>query len=193
MPTMTPQYSTVLFTDVWSSLEEFSDDFDDSPYGSMTSLFADKDDVLGITFYQLYAKYGNSPIANNDINQFKYKVFGIMFSFGPTWEKRLDIQAKVRALTESDILLGSKAIHNRAENPSTTPSTGSLDELTYINGQDTSTIKRSKLDAYGYLWDLLDTDVTTEYINRFRVCFKQFVRPEEPMLFVTEDEEESEE
>ena len=42
-------------------------------------------------------------------------------------------------LSEEDIRLGSKAIYNQALNPQTEPSTKSLEELTYINQQNTTT------------------------------------------------------
>ena len=184
---MIPQYSTVLFTEVWDDVESFMEDFSSSPFSDcITSQNAN------LVFYLLYAKYGNSPIANRDINQFKYKVFGTIFQFGPTWEKRLDIQTKLRAISDDDLLKGSKAIYNAALNPSTTPSTSTLEELTYINSQNTTNYKKSKMDAYAQLWELLSTDVTGEFINKFRICFKQFVAPEQPLIYVTEDDSEDE-
>ena len=45
------------------------------------------------------------------------------------------------------------------------------------------------MDAYVQLLDLLDTDVTEEFITKFRKCFKTFVAPENPLVFVTEDDE----
>lgn len=188
--TMTPMYSTMKFTDVWESYNDFKEDFDASPFAQTFS----KSGSASLMYYLLYANYGNSPIANRDINQFKFKIFSIAFQFGPTWEKRLDIQASLRALTEEDILKGGKAIYNTAFNPGTTPSTASLDELTYINSQNTTNYKKSKMEAYAQLWELLDTDVTTEFIRKFSVCFKKFVRPENPLLYISEpiDEEEGE-
>jgi hypothetical protein len=84
------------------------------------------------------------------------------------------------------LLAGSKAIYNTALNPSVSPSTSSLEELTYINSQNTTNYKRSKLEAYAQLLDLLEVDVTEEFLNKFKKCFKVFVAPEEPTLFVTE-------
>ena len=76
---MTPQYGTVLFTDVWDSYEDFADDFGSSPFdGSITSA---NEEIL---FYLLYGRYGNNPIANRDINQWKFKMFSIIFQYGPT-------------------------------------------------------------------------------------------------------------
>lgn len=191
---MLPQYSTVLFTDVWDNAEDFKSDFSDSPFdgsikdGSSTN----EPDNVSLIFYLLYARYGNNPIANLDITQWKYKIFSVMFQYGPTWEKRLNIQEALRNLSDADMLVGSKAIHNHALNPSTTPSTGSLDELTFINDQNTSSLKKSKMDAYMQLWDLLRTDVTEEFLIQFKKCFKVFVSPEMPLLFEDSEEEEEE-
>lgn len=187
---MIPQYSTITFTDVWDNVDDFKDDLAKSPFNGCIS--SSNPDNVSKLFYLLYARYGNNPIANHDITQWKFKIFGVMFQYGPTWEKRLDIQAKLRGLTDDDILKGSKAIYNHAFNPSTVPSTGSLDELSYINDQSTSNYKKSKMDAYMQLWELLKTDITENFLNQFRKCFKIFVSAERPMLFVSDTSEEEE-
>ena len=74
-------------------------------------------------------------------------------------------------------------------NPSDAPGTGTLEELDYINSQNTTNYKRSVMEAYGQLWNLLSTDVTTEFINRFKICFKMVVRPERTWIYVTDLEE----
>lgn len=191
---MIPQYSTLLFTDIWDNVEDFKSDFADSPFdgsikdGSVTG----QPDNVSLVFYLLYARYGNNPIANLDVEQWKFKIFSTIFQYGPSWEKRLDIQKKLRELSDADLLAGSKAIHNTALNPSTTPSTGSLDELTYINSQNTTNYKKSKMEAYAQLWELINTDVTEDFLNKFKKCFKIFVSSEQPLLFVTENDEEDE-
>lgn len=186
MNSMFPQYTTKLFTEVWESESDFRDDYLANP---LQGVSASDPDNLTTIYYLLYAKYGNSPIANFDVNQFKAKVFGIMWQYGPSWEKRLDIQAKLRALSEDDIIKGAKAIYNHAYNPSQAPSTSTLEEIDYINDQNTTNYKKSKMEAYAQLWDLIDTDVTQEFINRFKVCFKTFVAPERPLIYVSEDED----
>lgn len=188
---MIPQYSTVLFTDIWDDVDEFKSDLADSPFAGCIS--TSNPDNVSIVFYLLYARYGNNPIANLDELQWKFKIFSTIFQYGPTWEKRLDLQSKIRSLTESDLLTGSKAIHNHAFNPSTAPSTSSLTELTYINDQQTSSFKKNKLDAYTQQWDMLETDVTEDFLNKFKKCFKIFVSPERPLLYVSESTEDEEE
>ena len=183
MSKMIPQYDTKLFTEIWEEASDFLADYGDN--GIATTISTASATTL---YYLLYAKYGNNPIANLDEEQFKYKVFSIIYAYGPTWEKRLDIQSKLRGLTDDQLLVGSKVIHNSALNPETAPGTQTLNELEYINAQNTSNIKKSKMDAYAQLWELLDTDVTTSFIDKFKVCFKQFVRPERTWIYVTEDD-----
>ena len=185
---MLPEYSTVLFTQVWDEADEFVDEYKAS--GLYTDVSKISDDSAELLFYLLYARYGNNPLANRDVNQFKYKIFSIIFQYGPAWEKELAVQKAIRDLEESDIRQGSKAIYNQALNPQTEPGTGSLDELTYINQQNTTNYKKSPLEGYAILLDLLKKDVTNEFLNRFQKCFKVFVSAEKPLLYVTDIEEE---
>ena len=180
-----PEYSTVIFTDVWDNIDSFKLDWSNSPFNNCLT-----EDSINILFYLLYARYGNNPIANRDINQWKFKMFSVMFQYGPTWEKRLDIQNKLRAISDDELLKGAKAIYNTALNPSTAPSTGSLDELTYINSQNTTNYKKSKMEAYAQLLTLLETDVSEEFLVKFKKCFKVFVAPEKPLIYVTDTEDE---
>ena len=79
MNSILPQYSTVLFTDVWDDEEKFEEDLSASPFAAeLTEVNAE------LVFYLLYARYGNNPIANRDINQWKFKIFSVMFQYGPT-------------------------------------------------------------------------------------------------------------
>ena len=311
---MLPQYDTKLMTDVWSKATDFVADYQN--IGIPTTISAQNATTL---YYLLYARYGNTPIANYDEEQWKYKIFSIVFQYGPTWEKRLDIQNTLRGLQISDLVdngsfrelfshSGSETssktgsdnntrtlnttetntgtstlantgtdttastgtqsvthtgtvgtigetedIKNHAYNPSTAPAQNAYSPLSYINEQnatknnvdntvtnnltdattndlqnetthnttstttndlsraDTGTITDAravtddvkaenksqnetttvmtagKLKAYEKLLELLDTDVTGNFISKFKTCFKQFVMPERTWLYVTED------
>ena len=310
---MIPQYDTKLMTEVWSQASEFLNDYQN--IGIPTTISNQNATTL---YYLLYARYGNTPIANYDENQWKYKMFSIIFQYGPTWEKRLDIQNTLRGLQISDLVdngsfhelfshsasetssktgsdnntrtlntteknTGTSAvantgtdttastgtqsvthtgtvgtsgetedIKNHAYNPSTAPAQNAYSPLSYINEQnatknnvdstvtnnltdtttndlqnqtthnttstttndlsraDTGTITDArditdsasaentsknetttvmtagKLKAYEKLLELLDTDVTGNFLSKFKVCFKQFVMPERRMIYVTD-------
>ena len=316
MNKMIPQYDTKLMTDVWSQASDFLTDYQNA--GIPTTISNQNATTL---YYLLYARYGNTPIANYDENQWKYKMFSVIFQYGPTWEKRLDIQTTLRGLQISDLVdngsfhelfshsasetssktgsdnntrtlnttetnTGTSAvantgtdttastgtqsvthtgtvgttgetedIKNHAYNPSTAPAQNAYSPLSYINEQnatknnvdntvtnnltdattndlqnqtthnttstttndlsraDTGTITDArditdsttaentsknetttvmtagKLKAYEKLLELLDTDVTGNFISKFKVCFKQFVMPERRMIYVTDLDE----
>lgn len=140
-------------------------------------------------FYLLYARYGNSHIASENENQFKYKVFSTIFMYGPTWEKRLEVQGKLRELTDEDIVLGSEATYNHAFSPNSAPSTNSREGLPYINDQNKALYTKGKLEGYANLMALLETDVTEKFIGRFKKLFLTFVEPYSPLWYKSIQEE----
>lgn len=178
-------FRQIKFSDVWDEVDEFLEDYEDN--GVPTSITTTSATTL---YYLLLSKYANSTIASSDINQFKLKVFATIFQFGPTWEKRLDVQKKLRELTDSDLEEGSTAIHNHAFHPATEPTTQTTEELSYIDEQNTTKYKKGKLDKYAMLWELLDTDVTGYFLKQFEKLFLKVVYPEAPLYYITETEEE---
>lgn len=150
------------------------------------------DDTAKTMYWLLLAEFANSTIANADENQFKNRLYATVFRYAPTWEKRLDIQAKIRALTDEDISTGVKQIINKAEHPGTLPSTSSLEALQLISEQNVVNSKRDKLTAYNALASLLETDVTAYFIDRFRPLFMKVVAPEHPLLYKNNIEEDEE-
>lgn len=183
MNKMTPKYSTVTFNDMYEKAEDFIADYKSVGIPALL-----KEENITTLYYLLYSRYANNPIANRDINQAKYKIFSTIFQYGPTWEKQLDIQSRIRGLTEDEIMKGSKMIHNSADNPGTAPGTAGLDELTYINAQTTTNYKKSKLEGYSELWSMLETDVTKNFLDKFRHIFKNFVAAEHPILYYDDAE-----
>lgn len=154
------------YSEVWLDADSFIQDY--KSIGIPTTI---TDESATTLFYLLYANYGGRIIAPDDETVFKYKVFSLVFQYGPTWEKKLEIQEKFRGLTEDELIAGSVQIYNHATNPSTEPSTDSTDILTYIDGQNVTKNQKSKMDAYLYLWEALETDVTKQFIDRFNKCF----------------------
>lgn len=168
------------FADIYTELKTFKEDYADNGIPSTIS-----DASLTTLYYLLYARYGNSCIASSDENQFKYKLFSTIFMYGPAWQKRLDIQKKLMELSDDELVKGTTAIHNAALNPSQAPSTQTLEELNYINSQNTTKYKKSKLEGYATLYALIETDVTEEFIGKFKKLFITVVEPEEPLWYQT--------
>lgn len=174
-------YRNKTFSNIYEKVENFLSDYQNN--GIPTTISEDSARTL---YYLLFAKYGNSPIANADETQFTYKMWSLIFSKGPTWEKRLDIQKTLRGLDENEIMTGSRNVHQHAYNPGTVPTGAGIEG---VNEQNTQANKRGKLDAYSYLWDLLAEDVTSEFISEFNVLFLQIVEPELPLLYISGGEE----
>ena len=185
---MIPMYNTKKFNEIFPDAASFKDNYDTfQATAGLTNILDDTD--VAITWQLLTAKYGSNPIANWSEDQFKIKVWQIMFQYGPTWVKRNDIQGELRALTADQIKAGEFNIYNTALNPATAPSDNDTTELNYINQQNTSRRQKSVLGAYNELMLLLDTDVTAEYIDRFKKLFMVVVDPTNTFIYTTEGEE----
>lgn len=177
------KYDSPIFTDVWDNVTDFLTDYNNN--GIDTTI---TDQSATTLFYLLYAKYGNSTIAFTDVEQFKYNVMSTIFMYGPSWEERVSLQKKLRNLSDEEIMQGSKAIYNTALNPGTTPSTSNLEELNFINSQNTTNYKKSKMAAIALKWDLIATDVTNAFLTKFKPLFRKILDPLNGVQFITEGE-----
>lgn len=178
-------YRQLKFTDVYDSVDKFITD-----YNNIGIPISITDNSAMTLFYLLYGKYANDIIASSDLNRFKYNLFSIIFQYGPTWEKNLEIQKTLRTLTDDELKAGSKQIYNHALNPSTDPGTNTDEELKYIDSQNISKNKRGTLEAYAVLIGLLKADVTQEFLTKFHRLFLQVVQPEQPLYYITEIEDD---
>ena len=100
-----------------------------------------------------------------------------------------------------NVLDGTQETTNNLAGTSDTTDTIYASGTSTISGNDSSTnqtnrtLTTGKLKAYERLLSLLDSDVTGEFISKFKICFKQFVLPERTWIYVTnvEDEEDDDE
>lgn len=168
------------FTDVWNNASSFVAEYQSNGIGTTIS-----ENSARTLFYLLYAHYGNSTIASSDESRFKYQLFSIVFAYGPTWEKRLEVQNALRELDLDALIQGTTQINNQALNPGSAPSTQATQELEAINAQYVTKYRKDPATAYATLLDLLETDVTMEFINRFKRLFLRIVQPELPLWYST--------
>ena len=171
-------FRTHTFQEVWKSAAEFSKFLTECDIPLKL-----KSETVLTLYALLYARYANSYVASSDENQFKYQVASTVFMYGPTWEKRLEVQDALRKLTLDELKAGAKDIYNSAYNPGTAPGTATLTELTAINAQNTTNRKKSTMDAYANLLALLETDVTKEFIDKFKALFIKIAAPDAPLLY----------
>lgn len=179
-------YRTRTFCQIFPSFEVFETVYNSTDLRIQFSTEEGTGLTLKQLYFLLYAHYGNSHISYSDETQFIYYLFSIIYQYGPTVIREREIQDKLRGLTDAELTLGGKAIYNHAFNPSTAPSTGTLEELTTINDQNTTNYKKSIMEGYATLLALLKTDVIDEFIHRFKQLFIQVLAPDYPLLYTTE-------
>lgn len=175
------------FTDIWSSFDDMNTDL------TTFSFFNPgiSDDSLKLAYYLILAKYGDTPINGyRDETRWKLRFFSILKSYGVEWYQKTLIQEEVAKMTTDELQEGGKSIFNTALNPNTTPSTGSLEELNYINSQNTENRKRSKADALTLKWQMLSSDLNEWFVDKFKGLFSKFIAPDVPLyVYGGEDDE----
>lgn len=138
----------------------------------------------------LFAAHANDAIANSSVDQFKLKLFSIVFKNGANWAKKLEVQKKVHELSDDELIVGQRQISNRANNVGLNGTKAELEELEQVDDQSSTTIRRSKVEAYSSLLAMLDDDFTDEFIDRFKPLFNPFSMPQNPILYDDDEEDE---
>ena len=165
---------TRTFSQVWNNADDFSSEFNSCGLINSTIGFNIEPQTVSTIYYLLYSRYN---------------LFSIMLQYAPTWERQLKLQKDLRNLTDEQLQQGAISINNNAENPSNEPSTNSSDYLQYIDHQNVGIAKRSLLDAYSYLSDVLKKDYTEDFLSRFKKLFKTF-NDGLPLWYSDEEEED---
>ena len=140
--------------------------------GTMTTLY-----------YLLWARYASSHIRSDYPQQWKMKLMMTVFEYGPTWSKRLEIQEKVRNMSDDEIQKGTIMTYNTAMNPDGAPTTETWETLKGINSQNKNLYQRGKLDSYAYIDQILKTDVTREFVEKFKKFFDIMASPGEKLEY----------
>lgn len=179
-------YRTNRFDEIYESYEKFFEDY--TFYKDNCSLDPkfENNDTIKKCYYLLSSRYGLDAIINLDIHKFKLKLFSLITIHGPTWEKKLIIQDKLRNLTEEELTSGTNIINSRGYNPSTIVDNGpnSIDgEIQTMNEQTKTKYRKNKIEGYADLMLMLKTDVTSEFLDRFKKLFNPFATPDEPLYF----------
>lgn len=178
------EYCNPSFIEVFKTVDEFIEAYHGCGIPALIS-----DQSAQTLYYLIFAKYGQTPIKSNDTNLFAYRVFQIIFQYAPTWEKKLEIQQKVRALSleaGSELFKGGKVVYNHASHDGSAPSTDTLDALSYIDSQNTSNYSKSLPEGYAIIQNILSDDVTATLLSKFSPLFSQWLKSDKPIYYVTE-------
>lgn len=181
--TLYGNYRQRKFSDVFMTDTSFIAEYKQSGIYQSNEANRLSDENMSLLYYLLYAKYGNSVVAASDETRFKYQLWALIFSYGPAWIKKLELQDKLRALTDSDIFKGSETIFNYASHPGQSPDTATTNPLSGIDQQNRTIYQKGKVDGLANLYALLTEDVTSAFINRFKKLFLTVVIPERPLYY----------
>ena len=177
-------YRTRTFCDIFPDEPSFVSGYNHSPLGGRIG----DTTKLSALYYLLYARYGNSSIASSDETRFQYQLYSIIFQYGPSWEKQMEIQKNIINLSEEELAEGTTQIFNLAQNPDISPTTQALSELPYISQQNVSKVKKGKMEQYAAIIDLLKADVTENFLQKFAKLFLKIVQPECAPIYCEDDE-----
>lgn len=157
------------FNDIFPDFDTFKTQYNKTAFAGAVS-----DDELQIIYALLSGEFRNSPVANDDENQFEARVFSIIWRSGPAWARKVALQKTIREMTDDELKKGSTEIYNHATNPSTAPSTLSTQILNYITDQNSTIRIRNPQEAYALLQRIIVDDVSTYFIESFRPLFRQW-------------------
>lgn len=188
MKTYFQNFDNITFSQSWDTAESFVETYNST--GLPKEPYVD-DDTLKLIWVLMIGRFADSTIKSyNTQGAFKVRFMSKVWQYAPAWKKELDIQNKLRELSlesGSELYVGSTAIYNSAINPGTSPSTDNLEELNFINQQNVTKYKKSKIEGLSLLVELLKKDVTEVFLKRFDDMFKTIIYSGRTLYYVTED------
>ena len=189
-------FDNITFSQLWSTADDFIQTYKDSGLpltytltdGTTGTYLTDED--LKLIWTLMIGRFADSTIKPyNTFGAFQIRFMSRVWQHAPAWKKELEIQNKLRSMSladNSEIYKGSSAIYNSALNPNTQPGTGTDNELNFINSQNVTKYKKSKLEGLAILNDMLKRDVTEQFLRRFDDFFKTIIYTGRTLLYETE-------
>lgn len=192
MKSLFQKFDNITFSELWETSKAFIDDFNIT--GLPKAEYQLTDDVLSLVWTLLIGRFADSTIKPyNTHGAFRIRFMSRVWQYAPTWKKELDIQNKLRSLSleeGSEIYEGSKEIYNSAMNPGTQPSLSDSEELNFINSQNVTKYKKSKIEGLALLTEILKNDVTEAFLRRFDDFFITIIYTGRELEYITEGGEE---
>lgn len=172
------------FFDIYNKADDFLSDLNDNYSFFKPSDMTD--DYLTKTYWLVAARFGDQAIAGyDDEGRWKLRLFQALNQYGPTWEKKSELQKSIRALSLEQLKETGKVINNTALNPNNEPTT---DELDFISSQYTSKSTMSNIDALNLQYLALNDDLDRDYTDHFKTLFSKFLLPDSPLYLYKDNE-----
>ena len=175
---------TRTFSEIYPTADDFKAAYESNPFATATNI---GDSEIIKIYYLLYANYGNSSICSSDEYRFELKLFSTIYQYGPIYVQKKIIQEKIIDTPYDGFKTGGKVIYNTALNPNVAPTTDSLTELPYINNQNTNNYVKSDAESMQIKWDLMNDNLESEFIAKFKPLFLKIVNPTVPLWYISEN------
>lgn len=181
-------YKNRSYSEIFSTVEDFLAAYEDSKFPKILPVSGSEYGADMTTIhYMLLSRFGESIIRSTSERHFVDCLFLTVFQYGPTLAKQLEMQTKLRALSDDEVLLGSRAVYNTARHPSTAPITSSVEPLPKIDSQSTTSYVKSKLEGYSTLAALLDAELINDFLARFEPLFDPLAMPDYDLRYCKEE------
>lgn len=177
-------YNNRTFSEIFPDADTFYNEYVQSGLATAESSVTEPN--IRVLYYLMISRWANSHPQSADTNRFIMGIFSIVFMYGPTWEAKLKTQKKIRDLLNGEELFdGSIQINNHSFNPSTEPTTEEFKALPTVNDQNASKWKKSKIEGYAVLMEVMRNDVTKEFLDRFAHLFSIMLNPDGNLYYDT--------
>lgn len=181
-------------TDVWAKVDDFVKDYDsyfamlvyDESAGTYSAggLFAQAgaDTILGNFWNILKGRHGADEVLYDDnigdgLERWKLRFCAIMNNHGPEFFEKIKLQARIRAMTDKELMDSGLDVNTVAYNPAQAPTDTFKDtdigEVDTINSQTARRGKRSLADAVLLRERLLSFDYWEDFVRLFDPLFKK--------------------
>lgn len=161
--------TTMTFIEIYPTFQDFQQDYNTL---NLTAVPFKNPDFLRTVYTILIGEYANSRTTNSSLDLFRARFMTRLMSYGPQFERELEIQAELLAMPKEELMKSSEVLYNTGRNPSKAPPTNAREPLNFIDAQSAMIHSRSRLDAYAYLFSLLNGDITLTFIKRFDDLFR---------------------
>lgn len=165
------------FFDIYNNEDDFLNDLKNNYSTFYVSDMGDN--MIKLTFWLIGARFGDQAIIGyTDVPRWKLRLFSMVYTYGPVWAKKTELQKQIRSLTLDQLKETGKMINNTALNPNNDPTT---EELDYISSQNTSKSTMADVDALNIQYVTLNDGLDRNYIDHFAKLFSKFLLPDEPL------------
>jgi hypothetical protein len=132
---------------------------------------------LETIFNLLAIKYCDDHMKSSNPGIFELKVFKLIWEHGPKWQRDMKLYDQLRNLTNTELSIGSQAVHNHAEHPDAAPVTTSVEGIGFIDSQNVTTYVKSPKDRVVEILELENSTLTEEFLAKFSPLFTDILYP----------------